>query len=229
MTPHPIEMPLQYESKSAWRAWAKAQRSAICSSTVQQQAVLQQALVLQLAQWLRQQYTRPARIGIYFPLPLEPNVLALIAQFPQHQWCFPRMGNAVLGENSTGLVFHQLPATLAVQPVSVWQPLFTTQSFGVKEPPVDWQKAQQPHTLLDSLLIPCLALDAQTGVRLGYGGGYYDRFLAGCMPQHCLVTVGICWHACLVSTPATLPQHWNDIALQYCATEQDIMPTEFKK
>ncbi|TDE13878.1 5-formyltetrahydrofolate cyclo-ligase [Dyadobacter psychrotolerans] len=35
---------------------------------------------------------------------------------------------------------------------------------------------------IDAVLIPLLAFD-QNGFRVGYGGGYYDRFLAECRPD----------------------------------------------
>lgn len=49
-------------------------------------------------------------------------------------------------------------------------------AFGIPEPPADLPPVCPPadHTLA---LIPCLAVSPH-GVRLGRGGGYYDRFLA---------------------------------------------------
>lgn len=48
-------------------------------------------------------------------------------------------------------------------------------AFGILEPPADCLTVRPPEEAL--LLIPCLAVSPD-GVRLGRGGGYYDRFLA---------------------------------------------------
>ena len=46
-------------------------------------------------------------------------------------------------------------------------------SFGILEPKDDWVE----EISLDIILIPAIALTKE-GVRLGYGHGYYDRFLS---------------------------------------------------
>ena len=44
----------------------------------------------------------------------------------------------------------------------------------------------------DILLVPLLAFDAQ-GRRLGYGGGFYDRTLAGLRARKRIVAVGLAY------------------------------------
>ena len=44
----------------------------------------------------------------------------------------------------------------------------------------------------DLCIVPCLAVDDRRS-RLGYGGGYYDRYLS----SHCVRTLGLCYASCL--------------------------------
>ena len=59
-------------------------------------------------------------------------------------------------------------------------------SFGIPEPVSDEPIADDPHALV---LMPGVAFD-KAGHRIGYGGGYYDRFLAA-EPEH--PTVALCY------------------------------------
>lgn len=66
----------------------------------------------------------------------------------------------------------------------------------------------------DVCIVPALSFDKQ-GARLGYGKGYYDRFLAG----NNLVSVGVCFQKCLVER---LPTEENDETVQFLITEKRI-------
>jgi 5-formyltetrahydrofolate cyclo-ligase len=59
-------------------------------------------------------------------------------------------------------------------------------SFGIPEPIADGPVAEDTAALV---LMPCLAFDPQ-GHRIGYGGGFYDKFLAQ-EPAH--PTVALCY------------------------------------
>ena len=50
-----------------------------------------------------------------------------------------------------------------------------TGSYGIREPRADRLRVV-PHEEIDAVLVPAVAFDRK-GYRVGYGGGYYDRFL----------------------------------------------------
>jgi 5-formyltetrahydrofolate cyclo-ligase len=58
-------------------------------------------------------------------------------------------------------------------------PLLTNR-WGLREPDPQQATPVAPEQL-DVVLVPLLAFDTR-GYRVGYGGGYYDRFLARCRP-----------------------------------------------
>ena len=86
--------------------------------------------------------------------------------------------------------------------------------FGIAEPPhgepVDPSQA-------DLCLVPALAFD-KNGFRLGYGMGYYDRYLK----RFSGVAVGLCYDDCLRET---LPTNQNDRPVQLIVTETRIVTT----
>lgn len=88
-------------------------------------------------------------------------------------------------------------------------------TFGVLEPvPEKCVKAYAFETAL--CIIPGLAFDMQ-GYRLGYGGGYYDRFLS----EHSrLVKMGVCYCSCTLNR---LIHGRFDICSDYLVTEKYTM------
>ncbi|MBQ6431913.1 MAG: 5-formyltetrahydrofolate cyclo-ligase [Oscillospiraceae bacterium] len=73
-------------------------------------------------------------------------------------------------------------------------------SFGILEP-VDAEEANDPTALV---LLPGLAFD-RSGYRLGYGGGFYDRFLAR---ENAHPTVALCYGFQLLDN---LPHEPHDV------------------
>lgn len=68
---------------------------------------------------------------------------------------------------------------------------------------------------MDLMLVPGLLFDSN-GYRIGFGGGYYDRFLVGY--QH--ITASLSSTAQLVDK---LPRNQFDIPVQYLITEKEII------
>ena len=85
--------------------------------------------------------------------------------------------------------------------------------YGIDEPPQ--HRPLMPELLAQSLcVVPGLTFDAQ-GHRLGYGGGYYDRFLA----DYPGTSMGLVYHDLVC---AQLPHEPHDQAVRYLCTEQGI-------
>jgi 5-formyltetrahydrofolate cyclo-ligase len=61
--------------------------------------------------------------------------------------------------------------------------------WGIPEPAPDPATEVLP-AQLDAVLVPLLACDQQ-GQRVGYGGGFYDRFLAQCRPDALFIGLSI--------------------------------------
>lgn len=74
-----------------------------------------------------------------------------------------------------------------------------------------------PDFQFDVILVPVLAFD-RYGHRLGYGGGFYDRFLAD---QPDALTIGLAYHLGYVKEG--LPSDKRDIALKRIVTENGVV------
>lgn len=69
---------------------------------------------------------------------------------------------------------------------------------------------------IDVVVVPALVLDRRGG-RLGYGGGHFDRFLAG--PARAATSVGAVFHGQLVEDVPTLD---HDVTLDVVVTDQGV-------
>lgn len=88
------------------------------------------------------------------------------------------------------------------------------QSFGVREPIIEKCKKV---TCFDNtvIILPGLCFD-NDGNRLGYGKGYYDRFLQ----IHSLISVGLCYNSLIVKE---VPTDKYDKKADVIVTENDII------
>ena len=93
-----------------------------------------------------------------------------------------------------------------------WASATERSRFGALEPPLGTPEVSL--SAVDSVLLPGLAFD-RAGVRLGYGGGFYDRLLALWNGR----TVGVVPAARLV---AALPREAHDQAARWLCTEDGV-------
>ncbi len=82
-------------------------------------------------------------------------------------------------------------------------------AFGILEPEV----ADVPLCEIDVFLVPGVAYDLE-GFRLGYGGGYYDRLIAGKLPHQ--LFVGVAFEFQLVEE---LPRDGWDVPVDVVLTD----------
>jgi 5-formyltetrahydrofolate cyclo-ligase len=92
--------------------------------------------------------------------------------------------------------------------------------FGILEPRD--LSAVVPPTEIDLVFVPGMGFDAK-GVRLGYGGGYYDRFLR-LLPAHTHFG-GLAFHVQIVPS---IPQLSHDICMPFVVTEQGVLTYDTK-
>ena len=93
--------------------------------------------------------------------------------------------------------------------------------FGILEPSDECPTLKLRDFAGALILVPGLAFDDR-GFRIGYGGGYYDRFLAELKQANVPVTtVGLVFTAC---HPSVLPDEPHDIPVNYVIDERRITP-----
>jgi 5-formyltetrahydrofolate cyclo-ligase len=82
--------------------------------------------------------------------------------------------------------------------------------FGLSQPGKDW-----PEAVPDVLIVPLLAFD-ERGMRLGYGGGFYDRTLEDLRARRNILAVGFAFAGQEVSD---VPHRESDEPLDWVVTE----------
>ena len=84
--------------------------------------------------------------------------------------------------------------------------------WGIPEP--ETAAAEVAAAAFDAVLVPLLAVD-ETGQRVGYGAGYYDRFLAQCRPGTPFIGLNVLNDAPVARIADVLP---TDVPLTACIT-----------
>ncbi|MFC6222505.1 5-formyltetrahydrofolate cyclo-ligase [Hymenobacter artigasi] len=83
--------------------------------------------------------------------------------------------------------------------------------WGISEPAAT-AETEVPAAAFDAVLVPLLAVD-RAGHRVGYGGGFYDRFLAQCRPETQLIGLSVLDEAPVAAIADVLP---TDVPLTAC-------------
>lgn len=89
---------------------------------------------------------------------------------------------------------------------AAWPQVEITSPTAARDQPI-------PTTPFDLIVVPVLGFD-EDGHRLGLGGGFYDRFLAGQAPA---LKIGLAYDCAFV--PGDLPREEHDIRLDRIVTE----------
>ncbi len=85
-------------------------------------------------------------------------------------------------------------------------------SYGIPEPKSGIEISSEQ---IDVVFVPLLAFDKQ-GNRIGYGKGFYDRFLVKCNPN--TIFVGLSFF----EAEEKIPNEIIDIPLHFCVTAQNL-------
>jgi 5-formyltetrahydrofolate cyclo-ligase len=141
-------------------------------------------------------------VMVYMALPKEVQTTLIIAEARRQQ---QRIAVPVVRDNNL---------------MAVELPLQSTQlrrgAYGIVEPSDTTEVI--PLTSIDCVLTPGIAFD-RCGGRLGFGRGYYDRFLCQLPATTCLC--GLAFSMQIVPWVSRMP---HDICMQMLATEQGLIP-----
>ncbi len=178
MAPHSGAIDTRADMVDGVLAGTKAQhRKALLAARRAVPDDVRAAEVLALTEHLGQFVSRADTVCAYLPVGAEPGSPQMVDRL--HELCsrvlLPVTRSGADGEPLALLWGVYVPGALVAA------------RFGLFEPAAPWL----PETTVseaDVVLVPALAVD-RTGVRLGRGGGFYDRSLVLCRPGATLVAV----------------------------------------
>ncbi len=148
-------------------------------------------------------FLRSQCILTYLPMRGEVDVTPLLTRYPDKLWLVPR----ILPQENHRMALHVYDAQYLVR-----------HPFGMLEPSADLPEVSPAEVQL--VLTPGLAYDRR-GWRLGYGGGYFDRFLQNFEG----VSLGIVYAALFLKS---LPHGKFDVPLDWVVTEDGIFSCQEK-
>ena len=187
-----LSMPDIAEQKRRYRRSCRQIRKELGEDTCQQGS-------LSICGWIESWpvFQRTSVILAYMPISGEVDLTPLLERQPQKHWVLPR----IIPEENHRMVFHPYDARrLVLHP------------FGMAEPAPDLPII--PSSQVQLALVPGLAFD-RLGRRLGYGGGYFDRFLC----DFTGISLGVIFKALLLDH---LPCGEQDVPVQWIVTEAGL-------
>lgn len=185
--------PQPEDSKRVWRAWARQRRSGLEPTDTGRR------IAEQLAAW--DGYRAASRVLIYLAFGNEPDLTSLVTDASKHFYTTRTPGDG------QPLTLHRLdPGDLERHRFGFMQPSPSAAHVAVSD--------------VELALIPGLAFDMR-GNRLGFGLGYYDRFLGSLGRQ--VPLIGVVPSALLVPR---LPVDPHDVRMTHLASEDGIIPVD---
>ncbi len=137
------------------------------------------------------EYQAAHTVAIYHPMRSEVDLMVLLDD-REKRFCFPKITDSVRADMEFRVAGTFVPG------------IFRTQEpVGPAVPPEQ----------IDLILVPGVAFDAR-GYRLGYGKGYYDRYLSA---SH-IHAIGVCFHFQLADE---LPADLHDVRMDQIVTDRE--------
>jgi 5-formyltetrahydrofolate cyclo-ligase len=175
-----------FSTRAALRHLLLAQRQCL---SVAQRASASQSLSAQLTQWLLNNTTATQNVALYSPFRAEPDLLSYATQLTR-----PLALPVVTAKDQPLTFVH-------------WQPgeTLVAGAYGILVP------RQLRAVDVDVVVMPCVGF-TRSGLRLGYGGGFYDRTVAQLRSQRTVHAIGVAY----VSACCELAAHAHDEVMDEC-------------
>ena len=141
-------------------------------------------------------YINSQNIACYFPIGSEVDTYAIMLDILRQNKCLllPRIVN-------DNLMFYNVPSLEKLE----------KGNFGIMEPKDSCKKADR----IDCVLIPTVGV-SKLGIRLGYGKGYYDKFLSSTDA----IKISLTYSKQIVKT---IPSDSHDIKMNWVVTEDECI------
>jgi len=186
-------------NKAALRRAALARRQALMPAEVAQRS---QQLAGQLFEYFPVAQWRWLHVFLPLARKNEPDTWPFIHRIWAEKLSVRLAAPVVQPDDSTLKHYELTPDT----------PLLASR-WGIPEPLASPATEVAP-AQFDAVLVPLLACDRQ-GQRVGYGGGFYDRFLAECRPDALFIGLSVLNNEPVAALADVLP---TDVPLHACLT-----------